>query len=90
MSNPALRNDQMPIKILLIGSFGVGKTNILHVLLKPEGYNEATPPTLRLEFASLRFPTDDPTSSDTIPVTMWDTVGQERYCLRLDSLYCAQ
>ena len=33
---------------------GVGKTNVLRVLLNKKGFDECTPPALNPEFASLR------------------------------------
>jgi small GTP-binding protein len=67
-------------KIVLVGSVGVGKTNLLSTFMDPlAGYSESYSSTLKPEFASVRLPHPDGTKGKEIVLAIWDTVGQERY-----------
>ncbi|RHY18581.1 hypothetical protein DYB37_009585 [Aphanomyces astaci] len=74
-------------KIIMIGSAGVGKTNLIAVGARGQSYNDKSPATLNPEFATgtyapLKIKRPDWKAGDAhqyITAHIWDTAGQERY-----------
>jgi len=74
------KKDVETYKIILLGSAGVGKTNLLKVLIDFQfGFSDFYPPTLSPEYGVIYLPHPDGTPEKIIKVKIWDTVGQERY-----------
>jgi len=69
-----------PIKVIIIGNAGVGKTNLLKVAIDCEsGYSDSYPPSLDPEVATLSVPHPYDENAPDIQAQVWDTAGQERY-----------
>ncbi|ETW05789.1 hypothetical protein H310_03473 [Aphanomyces invadans] len=69
-------------KIIMIGSAGVGKTNLIAVGARGQSYNEKSPATLNPEFATVKIKRPDWKAGQAHPYItahIWDTAGQERY-----------
>jgi Ras-related protein Rab-11A len=71
-------------KVVLVGSSGAGKSNILSRYCRNE-FSQSTKSTIGVEFATksitLPIPEVDPSRKHThiIKTQIWDTAGQERY-----------
>ena len=61
-------------KLLIIGNSGVGKTCLIHRLVRGE-MRPTTLPTIGVEFSSLNHTI----GNDNIKAQIWDTSGQERF-----------
>ncbi|CAK4072601.1 unnamed protein product [Aphanomyces euteiches] len=69
-------------KIIMIGSAGVGKTNLIGVGARGLSYNDKSAATLNPEFATVKIQRPDwkvGESHQYITAHIWDTAGQERY-----------
>ncbi|KAF0684968.1 Aste57867_23091 [Aphanomyces stellatus] len=69
-------------KIIMIGSAGVGKTNLIAVGARGLSYNDKSAATLNPEFATVKIKRPDwkvGQANQYITAHIWDTAGQERY-----------
>ena len=74
MSKNSKEEDFIEIKAILVGSSGVGKTNLINVTVG-QGFNESSKPTnccnllqKNLEINNIKY-----------VINLWDTIGQEAY-----------
>jgi small GTP-binding protein len=74
MSKNSKEEDFIEIKTILVGSSGVGKTNLINVTVG-QGFNESSKPTnccnllqKNLEINNIKY-----------VINLWDTIGQEAY-----------
>ena len=67
-------NDEVLIKLVIIGECGVGKSNLLSRYVKNE-YSEITMSTIATEFYTIKTEYEDRPAR----IQIWDTAGQERY-----------
>ena len=74
MSKNRKEEDFIEIKTILVGSSGVGKTNLINVTVG-QGFNESSKPTnccnllqKNLEINNIKY-----------VINLWDTIGQEAY-----------
>ena len=72
----------MIFKLIVVGDSGVGKSCMLRVL-KGDGFNEDSKPTVGVEFCSKNYNLEE----HEIKVQIWDTAGQERYFTITSSYY---
>lgn len=68
-------SDSRPIKVILVGSSGVGKTSIVERLFN-NYFTSATSPTVGMTFRTIEL--ISPTGKK-VDVEIWDTAGEERY-----------
>jgi small GTP-binding protein len=66
--------DELMLKIVVIGNTATGKTNITTRYIKNE-FNEGSKATIGVEFFSKTMSVH----SRNIKITLWDTAGQEKY-----------
>ena len=68
-------NSLRPLKIILVGSSGVGKTSLINAYFD-QPYKNETQPTVAPAFccSSVRIP-----SGESVDLHIWDTAGQERF-----------
>lgn len=66
---------QKPIKIILVGSGGVGKTTLINTFFDQDFEGE-TQPTVAPAFCNATVKTSDQTD---VELHIWDTAGQERF-----------
>ena len=72
------KENELMIKVVVIGDVNVGKTNIIHRLMGEEFHEMES--TIGVEFAYLKIDNideDDPKKS--LSIQIWDTSGAERY-----------
>ena len=67
-------DDEMMVKVILIGDSAVGKTNIMSRYLRGE-FLQNSKATIGVEFGSKLFNVD----GHSIKAQIWDTAGQEKY-----------
>lgn len=73
--NSSGRNTRRPLKIILVGSSGVGKTSIINAFFE-QPYDVDTQPTVAPAFCSA---TVDLADKSQVELHIWDTAGQERF-----------
>ena len=69
------RNSRRPLKIILVGSSGVGKTSIINAFFE-QPYETDTQPTVAPAFCSTTIELAD---KSQVELHIWDTAGQERF-----------
>ncbi|KAK4536315.1 hypothetical protein CDCA_CDCA08G2340 [Cyanidium caldarium] len=79
MATPA---PQLPLKVVLVGDSGVGKSSLL--LRFAEDVFEELPATVGVDFRVITVRTD---RGQRVKVTCWDTAGQERFRTLTASYY---
>ena len=67
-------NSKPEIKMILLGESGVGKTNLINVILG-HSFNENESPTFSNSFLEKKFQIN----SKIYKLQIWDTIGQEKY-----------
>ena len=74
------------VKIIVIGSSGVGKTTLLHVLSGYPFDDTATSlqATIGIDFFTLDYVVNE---NKSIELEIWDTAGQERYASVMESYF---
>lgn len=72
----------MPYKVILLGSSGVGKSNLLLRLNKNE-FNPDCTSTIGVEFLGYEVGVD----GERVKAQIWDTAGQERFISMMGSYY---
>ena len=65
---------EQPIKIILVGDSGVGKTCITQRAVC-NSFSKQTSPTIAFSYLTLQIKTEQ----DTVFLTLWDTAGQESF-----------
>ena len=74
-----------PIKIILLGGSGVGKSNLLSVL-NEGAFSDDLASTIGVEFISKTF-TVGAGGSARVKAQIWDTAGQERFSTMMGTYY---
>ena len=75
MSNYIDEEDFRPIKIILVGSSGVGKTSLINSFFDQPDPNQ-TVPTVAPAFCSTQIKLEN---GQKVELHVWDTAGQERF-----------
>lgn len=73
---------EITYKVIVIGSGGVGKTNLLGVATRGQQFNADSKTTTEPEFVTVKVPRPDwkfGEPNQFLRAQVWDTVGQERY-----------
>lgn len=75
MSTAAIKQKNQPIKVILIGKHGVGKSSIVHQFVNQSFLEENVPTvSVDLECKEIRLG-----PNETVDLQVWDTAGQEKY-----------
>ena len=69
-------DDPIPVKVVLLGESGVGKTSIISQFTNNK-FNPRCPTSVSAQFISKQI--DFPKYNKTLKFDIWDTVGQEKY-----------
>ena len=64
-----------PIKIVIVGDSGTGKTSIVQTYCKPNTDIDTLTPTVGVDFSSKCIDVNN----QEVKLTIWDTAGQERF-----------
>ncbi|KAH0791900.1 small GTP-binding protein [Histomonas meleagridis] len=67
--------ERRPLKIILVGSSGVGKTSLINTFFE-QPYETETQPTVAPAFCSTTVEVSD---QSKVELHIWDTAGQERF-----------
>lgn len=83
---PPLQNDDMTVKVLLVGGQGVGKTQLMLTSTMNSEFNDQSKATIGVSFASTKIAHPNG-KGDMVKLELWDTAGQERYSAITKSYY---
>ena len=75
-------NDYMTYKVIILGSFGVGKTTIIKKLTSEEIDNEYLP-TISADIKNIQIKVND----KIIQIQFWDTCGNEQFIEKTPNLF---
>src|SRR5262245_57444769 len=67
------------IKVVFLGETGVGKSSLMHKLIKPEEFLRDPAPTIGASYVVHTIPPDNTTNSSSISAELWDAAGQSRF-----------
>lgn len=73
--NSAANKGRRPLKVILVGSSGVGKTSLINAFFE-QPYETDTQPTVAPAFCSATVTLQD---NSQVELHIWDTAGQERF-----------
>lgn len=62
-------------KYIFVGECGVGKSSIVQKYIDPESDPQGLPATLDVQ----QFNAEETVGSDTYPISLWDTTGEEKF-----------